>query len=135
MTKNLFLSSPLTIFKKIGVYACYLFGSKNTKNFNAKSDYDLALFVRNKQIIDYRNVLKQIINIFKYPEKLHLSIVDLENTSSIFLYQIIKNSSLIYEYKNNYRTSLESMIMRLYFDDQYRNNVYFNFLKQKYANR
>lgn len=89
MTKNLFLSSPLTIFKKIGVYACYLFGSN----------------------------------------------VDLENTSPIFLYQIIKNSSLIYEYKNNYRTSLESMIMRLYFDDQYRNNVYFNFLKQKYANR
>ncbi|EKD27812.1 MAG: hypothetical protein ACD_79C00561G0002 [uncultured bacterium] len=135
MIKNLFISPPSFVFKKIGVCACYLFGSKNTKDFNEKSDYDLAIFVKSKQAIDYRSVLKQVLNIFKYPEKLHLSIVDLENTSPIFLYQVIKNSTLIYEYKNNYYVTLESMIMRLYFDDQYRNNIYFKFLKQKYANR
>lgn len=127
-------SQPLTnIFEDLPVRACYLYGSQAGEINNKKSDYDLAVFVEDKNKINYRNLLSKIGLIFFNPEKLHLTIVDLNSSSPFFLYQIVKNGKLLYEKQSRDHVLLESFIMRLYFDDQYRNAIYYQKLKDTYA--
>lgn len=135
MINRLFVSSVEEIFKKNKIYASYLFGSQSVLRNDALSDYDIALFMEDKYAIDYRKILKEVLDKFIYQEKLHLSIVDLKNTAPLFLYQIIKSGTLLYEEKPSRHVGLEALILRLYFDDQHRNSLYFNALHQKYENR
>jgi len=133
MKIKLFSQPLISIFKGLPVRACYLYGSQTGENANKESDYDLAVFVDDKKKINYRNLLSKIGLIFFNPEKLHLTIVDLNSSSPFFLYQIIKNGKLLYEKHSKDRILFESFIMRLYFDDQYRNAIYYQKLKDTYA--
>lgn len=138
MLDKLFNQSVLPLFKKNNIKACYFFGSQNNNSFRQpadKGDYDIALFVNDRNKVDNKELLKQFINVFRYQDKLHLSVADLKNSSPVFLYQIIKKGVLVYEEKKDSHIALESKILHFYFDDQYRNNLYYNFLRQKYANR
>jgi len=127
-------SQPLSdIFEDLPVRACYLYGSQTEEQTNEKRDFDLAVFVEYKDKIDYRKFLSKINLYFINPEKLHLSIVDLNSSSPLFLYQIIKKGQLVFEKQLGDHIRLESFIMRLYFDDQYRNSVYYQKLKNSYA--
>ena len=127
-------SQPLSnIFENLPIKACYLYGSQTGKNTNEESDYDVAVFVDDKSRVDHRDLLSKIGTIFFNIEKLHLTIVDLNSSSPFFLYQIIKNGKLLYEKQSRDHILLESFIMRLYFDDQYRNNIYYQKLKNTYA--
>lgn len=127
-------SQPLTnVFKDLPIKACYLYGSQTGEYVTKESDYDLAVFFEDKSKIDYRNLLLKISNHFVNPEKLHLIIVDLDSSSPFFLYQIIKKGKLIYEKQSGNHILLESFIMRLYFDDQYRNAMYYQKLKDIYV--
>ncbi len=130
---NPFYLDTKEIFKNLPVDACYLYGSHAQNNENKESDYDIAVFVKDRKKINLREFLKKIITFFKYPEKLHLKIIDLKTTSSLLLYQIIKKGKLIYEKESNYHIKLESYIMRLYFDDQKRQEIYFQKLKKYYV--
>jgi len=134
MTLDLFLKPISKIFNPLPILTVYLYGSQiTTGNKNKESDYDLAIFVENKNQVDYRNFLSKILENFKYPEKLHLTFVDLTQSSPLHLYQIIKNGQLIYEKNPGIHIQIESLILRLYFDDQYRNSIYYQKLKNKYA--
>jgi len=134
MTLDLFLKPPLKIFNPLPILAVYLYGSQiNGNNKNKESDYDLAVFIENKNQINYRQLLSKIIKDFKHPEKLHLNFVDLIQSSPLYLYQIIKKGRLIYEKNPGLHIQIESLILRLYFDDQYRNAIYYQKLKNKYT--
>lgn len=122
------------IFNNLPVRAIYLYGSYAEKKTNEKSDIDIALIVEDKNNINIRDILRKINRSFKYPEKLHLTIVDLNSSSPLLLYQIIKKGQLIYEKQLNDHIFLESYIMRHYFDDQYRQEIYYQRLKKNYAN-
>lgn len=115
------------------VVALYLFGSRAKGTETAESDYDIAVFVENKDTIDLRGLYKKISSRFAQPEKLQITFVDLFGSSPLLLYQIIKYRKLIYEKKKNLYVELEAMIMRLYFDDQHRRDIYFNYFEKKYA--
>lgn len=129
-------TKPLTdIFKNLPVKACYLYGSQAKNQERGESDYDLAVFVEDKNKINYRGLLSIINANFSSPEKLHLTLVDLNSSSPLLLYQIIKNGQLLFEKQYGNHVELESYIMRLFFDDQYRNQVYYQKLKNSYANR
>ena len=133
MTLDLFLKPTSKIFHSLPILAVYLYGSQITGNKNKDSDYDLAIFVENKNQVNYRDFLSKIIEDFRYPEKLHLNFVDLTQSSPLHLYQIIKNGRLIYERNPGLHIQIESLILQLYFDDQYRNAIYYQKLKNKYA--
>lgn len=127
-------SQPLTnIFEDLPIKACYLYGSQTEEQVNEESDYDLAVFVEDKEKLNYRNLLSKINTNFFNPEKLHLTVVDLNFSSPFFLYQIIKKGQLLYEKQSGDHIRIESFIMRLYFDDQYRNAIYYQKLKDTYA--
>lgn len=135
MLDKLFNQSVLSLFKKNNIKACYFFGSQNNNSLINKGDYDIALFINDRNKINNKELLKQFVNVFRYQDRLHLLVVDLKNSSPVFLYQIIKKGTLVYEEKKDSHIVLESKILHFYFDDQYRNNIYYNFLRQKYANR
>ena len=133
MKIKLFSQPLIDVFENLPVKACYLYGSQMGKSTNEKSDYDIAVFVDDKSKINYKNLLSKVGPIFFNPEKLHLTIVDLNSSSPFFLYQIIKKGQLLYERQSGDRILFESFIMRLYFDDQYRNAIYYQKLKDTYA--
>ena len=127
-------SQPLrTIFADLPVKACYLYGSQTGDFTHIKSDFDLAVFVNDKNRINYRQLLAKIGASFLYTEKLHLILVDPTSSSPLLLFQIIKKGQLLYERQSGDHIRLESFIMRLYFDDQYRNSLYYQKLKDSYA--
>lgn len=129
-------SKPLTdVFSNLPVRACYLYGSQAKNQGTVESDYDLAIFVEDKSKMNYRSLLSTINANFSNPEKLHLTLVDLNSSSPLLLYQIIKNGQLLFENHYGNHVELESYIMRLFFDDQYRNQVYYQKLKNSYADR
>ena len=129
-------SKPLTdIFSNLPVRACYLYGSQAKNQEREDSDYDLAVFVENKNKVNYRDFLSILNANFFNPEKLHLILVDLNSSSPLLLYQIVKNGQLFFENHRGGHVELESYIMRLFFDDQYRNQIYYQKLKKSYADR
>lgn len=134
MKSTLFTKPLQSILAQYPVQSCYLFGSQAEGNATSESDYDIAVFVPDARAFDHTSLIKQVSAAFIAPEKLQLSIVDLTNTSPLFLMQIIKGT-LLFEHKKQFHIALESLIMRMYFDDQYRNDVYYQALKQKYDTR
>lgn len=135
MIHTLFAVPVDKIFKKNKIEASYLFGSRSLNKENNESDYDIAFLVKDKTILNYRDFISQVGRAFFNPEKLHISLVDLTHTSPILLYQIIKNGTILYEKRKGDHILIESLIMRIYFDDQYRSSLYFNVLDQKYEHR
>ena len=133
MKIKLFSQPLINIFSSLPVISCYLYGSQTGKNANEESDYDIAVFVDDKSKADYRDFLSKIGTNFFNIEKLHLTIVDLNSSSPFFLYKIIKNGKLLYEKRLRDHVILESFVMRLYFDDQYRNSIYYKKLKDSYV--
>jgi predicted nucleotidyltransferase len=82
------------IFEKIKEFfeneeAIYIFGSYAKDNFNENSDIDIAVVFKNKNTP---------LKIFKLQEELSLTLkkdvdlIDLENTNTVFAYEIINNS-------------------------------------------
>lgn len=132
---NIITKKLALIFRRLDVMAVYLFGSQTVKDTTNKSDYDLAVFIKNINKISRRELLKEVISVFPYPDKLHLTIVDTTSSSPVLLYQIIKKGRPIYKKSANILMSLESLIMRLYFDDQFRSHIYYQSLKNRYADR
>lgn len=105
--------------KQLGVLAVYLIGSRARNQARADSDIDLAVVVKNRKKAN----LRQIIGILteKFPaEKLHLSLVDLNHTSPLFLYQIVKEGRLLFAKEKDFPTFFAAQAMRRYFYDQYR---------------
>ena len=129
-------SQPLkSVFANLPVRACYLYGSQTEGGAGPKSDYDLAVIVEDKNKIYYRELLAKIGESFLQTEKLHPTIVDLATSSPLLLFQIIKKGRLLYERQPGDHIRLESVIMRLYFDDQYRSSIYYQKLKDNYGGR
>ncbi|MBI5122661.1 nucleotidyltransferase domain-containing protein [Candidatus Roizmanbacteria bacterium] len=135
MKAKLFTKPLSNIFKNLPVRACYLYGSRAKNKERTDSDYDLAVFVEDKNKINYRDMLSIINANFSNPDKLHLTLVDLNSSSPLLLYQIIKNGQLLFEKQYGSHVNMESYVMRLFFDDQYRNKVYYQKLKKSYADR
>lgn len=133
MKVKLFFKPLTDVFSNLPVKACYLFGSQAKNQERKESDYDLAVFVEDRNVINYRDLLATINDNFSNPEKLHITLVDLNSSSPLLLYQIIKNGQLLFEKQYGNHIGLESYIMRLFFDDQYRNQVYYQKLKNSYA--
>lgn len=133
MKIRLFLKPVEDVFKNLPVKACYLYGSQTGKYTDEKSDYDLAVFVEDKNKLSYRDLLSKIGANFINQEKLHLTVVDLTHTSPILLFQIISKGRLIYEAIPEKQIKLEADIMKIYFDDKHRQQVYYQQLKKQYV--
>ncbi|MFH1601679.1 MAG: nucleotidyltransferase domain-containing protein [Candidatus Shapirobacteria bacterium] len=113
------------------ILAVYLFGSSARKQQRQDSDLDVAVIILDKNNAPLRKIINFLASYFPV-EKLDPVIVDLQNTSPLLLFQIIKEGKLLYEKKKNSHQSLESRIMRLYFDDEYRQKIFEEYLNKSF---
>lgn len=105
------------------VLAVYLIGSQAREQAREDSDVDIAVVVENRKKSNLRQIINSLSNEFPI-EKLHLSLIDLRNTSPLFLYQIAKEGKLLYEREKGFHLFFFTQALRRYFDDQYRLSVF-----------
>ncbi len=115
------------------ILAVYLFGSQITGTANKESDLDMAILVNNREKISEREILSFLQNNhISLPFETDLSCVDLASPP-IFLFQIIKNGTCIYEKNPLERADLEAKIMNIYYDNRHLRDIYNHYLQQSLA--
>lgn len=116
--------------KEPQVIAAYIVGSIIKGRETKESDFDLAVVVDNKKLLDEDRVYEMIRSI-DFPKDLDLSVVD-QSSSPLFLFQIIKGQR-IYERNNASVVNFEAFALHNYYDTQYIRNIYRDSLKTKFS--
>jgi predicted nucleotidyltransferase len=102
--------------KKKEVLFCYLFGSFAYRNFNSKSDVDVAVFLDKKNKVDFFEKRLELTSEISRALKKETDILIL-NTAPLFLkYVVLKEGKLIFSRNENQRIGFELKTMNDYFD-------------------
>lgn len=108
--------------KEPEVLAVYLFGSKITSQARPDSDLDLAIAVADRSKKEEFYFLKKIGPVSGLGN-FHLSVVDLRNSSPLFIHQIVKGGVPIYEKSKEQRVAFQAQAASRYFDSQHLRNI------------
>jgi len=97
----------------------YLFGGIARNRISAVSDYDIAVFMKDKKRDGklYMKILKDLMDILKTDE---IDLVVLPHFSIHLMKNIITNKIVINDKEHFERLKFESLVLRMYFDFQYR---------------
>ncbi len=109
----------------------YVVGSVIRGRETAGSDFDLAVAVDNKKMLD-ENEIYDLIREINFPKDLDLSVVD-QNSSPLFLFQIISKGQRIYERNSTDVVAFEAFTLHNYYDTQHLRNIYYESLKPKFS--
>jgi len=120
--------------KKYNIEVMYLFGSQATARMNSESDYDIALFVSNKRKAPFIEILAEIQKISQFPDKLDLVVVDFIYSTPLLLFEITKGK-VLYEKEAGRAAQLKSRAMHIYYDDEYRRKLKYEYIRREYANK
>lgn len=117
------------------IVAAYIIGSVVSGKINRESDFDLAVVVDSKNHIKEDDIYS-LINKISFPRDLDLSVVD-KSSSPLFLFQTIKTGECIYERSEKDKARFEAFVLHNYYDTAHIRNIYYSYLKDKfaYANR
>lgn len=108
---------------KYSIDLAYLFGSVARNQHNKDSDIDIAIKFKNKYSkIDEMFIRGEIIDIGKAYFKRNVDIISLDNAPIALKYEIIKDGIIIIDCYE--RVSIESLIIREYFDFKYFSDMY-----------
>ncbi len=108
---------------KYSIDLAYLFGSVARNQYNKESDIDIAIKFKNKYSkMDEIFIRGEIIDIGKAYFKRNVDIVSLDNAPIALKYEIIKDGILLIDCYE--RVSIESLIIREYFDFKYFSDIY-----------
>jgi len=108
---------------KYSIDLAYLFGSVARNQYNKESDIDIAIKFKNKYSkMDEIFIRGEIIDIGKAYFKRNVDIVSLDNAPIALKYEIIKDGILLIDCYE--RVSIESLIIRVYFDFKYFSDIY-----------
>jgi predicted nucleotidyltransferase len=111
------------IFKKYKVKLAYLFGSHAKNTAVAESDFDIAVLF-DSHISDLFEKSQRLgIEIQKlFPTEVDVRV--LNDAPSLFKYEVISNSLLLYCKNENERIEFEVRSIKEYIDDQYMRDIY-----------
>lgn len=120
------------IFQDFNVQLAYLFGSR-AKGFSvSESDFDIAVLFKEKNnsfdFFDEAIYLKEALREY-FPNE--VDIVALNNTTSLFKYEVISNGILLYADDPNFRIDFEVLSVKEYIDDQYLRDIYYQALNRR----
>jgi len=108
---------------KYSIDLAYLFGSVARNQYNKESDIDIAIKFKNKYSkMDEIFIRGEIIDIGKAYFERNVDIVSLDNAPISLKYEIIKDGILLIDCYE--RVSIESLIIREYFDFKYFSDIY-----------
>ena len=109
------------------VIAIYLYGSRVKGYANSKSDTDAAVVVEDKnKVKDTLDFMNQIASHLKVREP-DVRVVD-KDSSSAFLFQVIKEGKLLYERTREERENFEVQVLLSFFDTSRIRQIYREYL-------
>ncbi|MBI3558842.1 nucleotidyltransferase domain-containing protein, partial [Candidatus Gottesmanbacteria bacterium] len=117
--------------KEPRVIGAYVVGSVVQGQETAESDFDLAVVVDNKKMLD-ENKVYNLTKDINFPKDLDLSVVD-QSSSPLFLFQIISKGQRIYEKNSADVVAFEAFTLHNYYDTQHLRNIYYESLKPKFS--
>lgn len=120
MKKNQF-NTLMPILEKIfrkekTVLFCYIFGSFAYKNFNSKSDVDIAVYLDNRIIDDFFDKRLELISDISQTLKKEADILILNTAPPFIKYVVLKEGKLIFSRDENQRIDFELKAINNYFD-------------------
>lgn len=130
MDQNLASKIRKIFRKEPEVMAVYCFGSFAKGEASLRSDFDLALVVRHRKLVNPNRIYDLVKNL-KFPRDLDLSLVD-KTSPPIFLYQIITNGKRIYEADEQEVGLFEAYVLREYYDNAHMRHIYYQYLGKKF---
>lgn len=131
ITNELVTKIKQALEKEPQIIGAYVVGSVVGGRETAESDFDLAVIVNNKKLLD-ENKIYDLVKDINFPKNLDLSVVD-QSSSPLFLFQIISKGQRIYEKNNNQVVAFETFVLHNYYDTQHLRNIYYESLKPKFS--
>lgn len=131
ITDELVIKIKQTLEKEPQIIGAYVVGSIVQGRETAESDFDLAVIVNNRKMLD-ENKIYDLVKDINFPKNLDLSVVD-QSSSPLFLFQIISKGQRIYEKNNNQVIAFETFVLHNYYDTQHLRNIYYESLKPKFS--
>lgn len=131
---DLFVKDPKPLFQSYNVQAVYLFGSHALGYARPESDYDLGLFVPNKNEVDIFKLLKDIDPYVRADATLDLVPVDFVHSAPLLMFEMIKGV-LLYEASPGLGALYKSRAMHRYFDDAHRRAIKYSYVRRDYAHQ
>lgn len=130
ISESLVSKIKLALGKEPQAIAAYVIGSISKERETKESDFDLAVVVKNKKLLNEDRIYELIRDI-DFPRDLDLSVVD-QNASPLFLFQII-NGKRIYQKNIAEVITFETFALHNYYDTQHLRNIYQESLKTKFS--
>lgn len=116
--------------KESKIKLAYVLGSIINGRTKSDSDFDLAVVVDNADKINYEYIYNLVSDI-SFPRDLDLSVVD-ENSSPLFLFQIVSTGQCIYQRSEKEKFSFEAYTLSNYYDTAHLRKIYYSYLKDKF---
>lgn len=117
--------------KEAGILAAYVIGSQVGEKARQESDFDLAVVVENKKLLN-EDKIYELIRHLEFPKDLDLSVVD-RSSSPLFLFQVISHGQKIYSQDPLKTASFEAFVLHYYYDTQHLRDIYYQSLKHKFS--
>lgn len=117
--------------KQPEVLVTYFYGSRISGQALPKSDLDLAIVVKSQDSLKYRDIYLELNQIIKDLE-VDVRIITAD-TPPNFIFQVLKNSQLIYQKDPLKKVEFEARALRDYYDSQHIRDIYDSYLKQSFT--
>jgi|SRR3972149_3720399 len=128
--KQLISGIRQALSKDSRIKLAYVLGSVVSGRARVGSDFDLAVVVDDTTKISYDQIYQLISNL-NFPKDLDLSVVDNES-SPLFLFQIISTGNCVYQRSEEDKVSFEAYVLKNYYDNAHLRKIYRSYLKDKF---
>ena len=123
-----------SISRRYPIKLAYLFGSMARGDNNNMSDIDVAILLEHKyEAMEEAFIIGEIIDLAQAKFNKKVDIVPMEKASVLFKYLIVKDGIVLIDCYE--RGSIESLIIREYFDFKYYSDIYDEALLSRYKER
>ena len=115
------------LVKDPNILAAYVFGSQVQGQASKKSDLDIAVVIADAEQVDYGKLYLDLSRLISGRE-VDLRIVTLQDTSPLFLYNLIKGNVCLYAQSEVVRVKFETLALKKFYDTANLRSIYHHYL-------
>lgn len=133
MTMNTDLISQLVdiLRQNKAVLGVYFIGSSAHRKTRKESDFDLAVLVDDRRLLNEDKVYELIRNL-SFPKDLDLSVVD-SKSSPLFLFEMVSRGQRIFTRSEEEIAAFAAYVLHKYYDTNHIRKIYYSYLKDKFS--
>lgn len=118
--------------KSDSIISAYFIGSFVRDEERRDSDLDIVVVLNRLSNFDYSSMYNQLSNLLS-DYNIDLRVVIPNETSPLFLFQIIKEGVNIFEKDRLSRIEFETYVVKMYYDSQHIRNIYNYYLNKRFV--